>query len=213
VNAPTNFQQRLGAELTARAEAMPASTQVRVRPRQSRRIAVTAFGLAAAVTAVVLGTQAGSSHTPVQAGPTTSSTTGDNGGSGIENASYTVTVREGGTVALLLTGTKLSGLQTALRRAGLPAVVLTPSASCASRVVGVDGHHLDAVMSRDPKNGRIVLLNPHAVPHGDTVVIVDESLHDGAGNGTVGSMDYILTRNVPSCFPTSQVDIGEGYVP
>jgi hypothetical protein len=212
VNAPLNFQQRLGDELTARAAALPALTltPVRTRPRHGRRIAVTSLGLAAAVTAVVLGAHAGGGTAPTQAAPVTSPAAGGPSASALGNVSYTVTVRQDGTVALRLIGSQLSGLQTALRHAGLPAVVLTPSASCHTRVVPGDGNRLGAVMSLDPKNGRVALLTPSAVPHGDTLLVVDESPHDAGHRNTVGSLEYMLVKKAPSCFPAAQVDIGEG---
>ncbi|WP_037601925.1 anti-sigma factor [Streptacidiphilus rugosus] len=218
MNAPLNFQQRLGDELTARAAALSAPTlvatpiPVRTRPRHGRRVAVTAFGLAAAVTAVVLGAHVGGSPAPGQAAPTAKPVAG-NPTPAVENASFTVTVRKGGTVALQVTGSKLSGLQSALRGAGLNAVVLNPSASCHTRVVSVGGDQLGKVMSLDPKNGRIALLTPGAVPDGETLLVVNENPANGLHKSTVGSLAYMLVKHVPSCFPASQVDIGEGYVP
>ncbi|MEY9870788.1 hypothetical protein ABH931_000242 [Streptacidiphilus sp. MAP12-33] len=209
VPTPVNFQQRLRDELTARAAEMTALDRTPVRPRHARRIAVTSLGLAAAVTAVVLGAQAGGSPVAPHAAPVTSPSVGGNPAPALGDVGYTVTIRPDKVVALKIIGTRLSGLQAALRRAGLPAVVLTPSAACPSKVVPVDSSHLEKVMSLDPRNGRIALLDPSAIPHGDTLLIVDESPAD-ALHKSVGSLATMLTRQAPSCFPTSQVDIGEG---
>jgi hypothetical protein len=207
VNTPVNFQQRLGDELTARAATLPTPDPTPVRPRHTRRIAVTSLGLASAVAAAVLSTHAGSAPAAPQAGPTTSPTAGLPAPV-FGDVGYTMTVRPDHIVALKIIGTKLSGLQTALRRAGLPAVVLTPSATCPSKVTPVDSSRLGAVMSLDPKNGRVALLDPSAIPHGDTLLVVDES-PAGALHKSVGSLAYMLTRPAPNCFPASQVDIGE----
>ncbi|MFC4328757.1 hypothetical protein ACFPC0_13110 [Streptomyces andamanensis] len=207
MNVPVNFQQRLGDELAARAAALPPFSPVPVRPRHTRRIALTSVGLAAAVTAVVLGTQAGSGPAAPQAASVAPPTADGGSAPAFANVDYSVTVRPDKVVALKIVGTKLSGLQSALRRAGLPAVVLTPSATCDSKVTPVDSGHLGAAMSLDPENGRVALLDPGAIPHGDTLLIVDEA-PGSALHKSVGSMAYMLTRPAPSCFPTSQVDIG-----
>lgn len=207
MNAPVNFRQRLGDELAVRATALPAPSPAPVRPRHARRIAVTSIGLAAAVTAVVLGTQAGSGPAAPQATPVAPPAADGGSAPALGTVDYTVSVRPDKVVALEIVGTKLSGLQAALRRAGVPAVVLTPSATCRSEVTPVDSGHLGAAMSLDPKNGRVALLDPGAIPHGDTLLIVDEA-PGSALHKSVGSMAYLLTRPAPSCFPTSQVDIG-----
>jgi hypothetical protein len=209
MDTPVNFQQRLGDELTARAAALPAPSATAVRSRHTRRITVTSFGLAAAVTAVVLGTHAGSSPAAPQAAPITRPSAGGSPAPAFGDVGYTVTVRPGHIIALKIIGTKLSGLQTALRRAGLPAVVLTPSATCPDKVTPADGSHLGAVMSLDPENGRVALLDPSAIPPGDTLLVVDES-PAGTLHKSVGSLAYMLTKHAPNCFPASQIDIGEG---
>ncbi|WP_042384707.1 hypothetical protein [Streptacidiphilus melanogenes] len=209
LDTPVNFRQRLGDELTARAAALPTPSAAPVRPRHARRIAVTSLGLAAAVTAVVVGAHAGSSPAAPLATPTTSPTAGGSAAPAFGEAGYTVTVRPGHIVALKIIGTRLSGLQTALRRAGLPAVVLTPSAACTTKVTPVDSSRLGAVMSLDPENGRVALLDASAIPPGDTLLVVDES-PAAALHKSVGSLAYMLTEHAPNCFPASQVDIGEG---
>ncbi|SEL36469.1 hypothetical protein [Streptacidiphilus jiangxiensis] len=209
MDTPVNFRQRLGDELAARAAARPVLSPTPVRPRHTGRIAVTSLGLAAAVTAVVLGTHTGTAPATPHAAPASPSAGNSNSAPALGDVGYTVTVRPGHVVALEITGTKLSGLQAALRRAGLPAVVLSPSATCPAKVTPVDTSHLGQVMSLDPKNGRVALLDPGAVPHGDTLLVVDEA-PPGALHRSVGSLAVMLTNPAPACFPSSQVDIGEG---
>ncbi|MEY9843042.1 hypothetical protein [Streptacidiphilus sp. MAP5-3] len=209
VDTPVNFQQRLGDELTARAAARPVLSLTPVRQRHTRRIAVTSLGLAAAVTAAVLGTHAVGSPATPQAAPAPSSAGNSNSTPVFSDVGYTVTVRPGHIVALEIIGTKLAGLQAALHRTGLPAVVLSPSATCPTKVTPVDSSHLGQVMSLDPKNGRVALLDPGAVPHGDTLLVVDEA-PPGALHKSVGSLAVMLTNPAPTCFPSSQVDIGGG---
>ncbi|WP_042424699.1 hypothetical protein [Streptacidiphilus anmyonensis] len=87
--------------------------------------------------------------------------------------------------------------------------MLTPAATCPTKVTPVDGSHLGAVMSLDPKDGRVALLDPAAIPHCDILLVVDEA-PPGARHKSVGSLAVMLTKHTPNCFPTSQVDIGEG---
>ncbi|WP_042424697.1 hypothetical protein [Streptacidiphilus anmyonensis] len=115
-DTPVNFRQRLGDELAARAATLPSLTPAPARPRYTRRIAATSLGLAAAVTAVVLGTHADSRPTAPQALPATSPTAGSPAPA-FGDAGYAVTVRPDHVVTLRIIGTRLTGLQAALRRA------------------------------------------------------------------------------------------------
>ncbi len=203
LDTPVNFRQRLEDELTARAAARPVLVPLPVRRRHTGRIAVTSLGLAAAVAAVLLGTQTGS-------GPATrQEAVPPAGGGALGEVGYTVTVRPDHLVAVEIIGTELAGLQDALRRAGLPAVVLSPSASCSAEVTPVDTGHLGRAMSLDPENGRVALLDPGAVPAGDTLLVVDEA-PPGALHKSVGSLAVMLTDPAPTCFPAAQVDVGAG---
>ncbi|MFE2351521.1 hypothetical protein ACFVT9_22390 [Kitasatospora cineracea] len=204
-NTPVNFRQRLEDELTARAAAArPVLVPLPVRRRRTGRIAVTSLGLAAAVAAVLLGAQAGSGPaTRQEAVPPAVE------GGALDEVGYTVTVRPDRLVAVEIIGTELSGLQDALRRAGLPAVVLSPSASCSAKVTPVDTGHLGRAMSLDPENGRVALLDPGAVPAGDTLLVVDEA-PPGALRKSVGSLAVMLTNPAPACFPAAQVGVGQG---
>ncbi|MFI9325216.1 hypothetical protein ACIGXI_36330 [Kitasatospora aureofaciens] len=210
MTTPLHFQQRLGAELAARAENLPAAdTTVRVRPRHTRRLVATGLGLAAAVTAVVLIPRTDTTPAaPVpQAGPTASRTAG---GAPTEvqlsTASYTVTPNKDGTVSFQLMGAEWSGLQNALRSVGVPALVMTPSASCHTPVA-TDSSRLDAVMSLDPANGRIAILHPAAIPPGESLLLLNTAPKGGLHPSTVGSLDISLTKETPGCFPLSQTNV------
>jgi len=214
VTTPLHFQQQLGAELAARAANLPAAgITVRVRPRHTRRLVATGFGLAAAATAVVLMPHTGAtSEAPApQAGPTASQAVG--GGSvavQLSTASYTVTPNKDGTVSFQLIGAEWSGLQSALRSVGVPALVMTPSASCHTPVA-TDSSQLESVMSLDPKNGRIAVLHPAAIPPGESLLLLNKAPKGALHPSTVGSLEIALTKQTPSCFPLSQTNvIGEG---
>ncbi|MFC1433270.1 hypothetical protein ACEZDB_21735 [Streptacidiphilus sp. N1-3] len=212
MTTPVHFRQQLAEELTARAEALSPPATVTRRPRHTRRIAVTALGLAAAVTAVVLIPHAGrTTAAPPQAGAG-QATAGAHTGSApvLSNASYTVAPRKDGTVTIQVTGAKLSGLQGALRSLGVPAVVLKLADSCPAKV-STDDAHLDAVQSFDPKNGRLMVIRPSAIPRGDSLVLVQHVLKGDLHPSTMGSMEVLLAHGEPTCFPASQANIiGEG---
>jgi hypothetical protein len=214
VTTPLHFQQQLGAELAARAADLPAAgAAVRVRPRHTRRLVATGFGLAAAVTAVVLVPHTGATGVAAgpRVGPAASPAVG--GGSAavqLSTASYTVTPHQDGTVSFQLIGAEWSGLQNALRSVGVPALVMTPSASCHTPVA-TDSSRLEAVMSLDPDNGRIAILHPAAIPPGESLLLLNRTPKGELHPSTVGSLEISLTKQTPSCFPLSQTDaIGEG---
>jgi len=196
MTVPVHFRQQLAEELTARAAALPSTAAAPARrPLRTRRITVTALGLAAAVTGVVLIPRAAETTAP-QA-PV------------LSNASYTVTPREDGTVTVLVTGAKVSGLQTALRSLGVPAVVLRASESCSTRV-RTDNANLETVLSEDPKNGRLMVIRPSAIPRGDSLVLVQPALKGVLHPDRMHSMEVMLTPGEPHCFPASQSGIGVG---
>ncbi|MFI9105672.1 hypothetical protein ACIGXA_34725 [Streptomyces fildesensis] len=208
MTSPVHFQQQLAEELTARAAALPPAAAVPARPRHTRRIAVTALGLAAAATAVVLiPHSAGTTAPEAGAGP---SSTHAQGGSApvLSNASYTVAPRKDGTVSLQVSGAEVSGLQTALRSLGVPAVVLRASDSCPDKVR--TNPNLESVESQDPKNGRVMVIRPSAIPHGDFLVLVQSNLKGSLHPDKMGSMEVMLTTGEPACYPASQSGLGEG---
>ena len=215
MTTPLHFRQQLGAELAARAADLPAAdTTVQVRPRHTRRLAATGLGLAAAVTAVVLvphtGTTGPAAAPP--AGPAASPAAG--GGSAavqLTTASFSVTPNGDGTVSFQLIGADWSGLQSALRSVGVPALVMTPSASCHTPVATDSSSRLESVMSLDPANGRIAILRPAAIPHGESLLLLNTAPKGALHPTTVGNLEISLTKETPSCFPLSQTnDIGEG---
>ncbi|MEZ0064505.1 hypothetical protein ABIA32_000493 [Streptacidiphilus sp. MAP12-20] len=210
MTTPVHFQQQLAEELTARASALPPAATVPLRPRHTRRIAVTSLGLAAAATAAVLIPH--TAHTTAPQAGARQSTARPQGGSApvLSNASYTVVPRKDGTVTLQVMGAKLSGLQEALRSLHVPAVVLKLSDSCPANV-RTDNTDLEKVQSLDPKNGRLMVIRPSAIPQGDTLVLVQHTLKGDLHPSSMGSMEVLLAHGEPSCFPASQANvIGEG---
>ncbi|MCZ4098479.1 hypothetical protein C8250_041280 [Streptomyces sp. So13.3] len=203
-----HFHQQLADELTARAAALPPAAAVPVRPRHTRRIAVTALGLAAAATAVALIPHSAPTTAP-QAGTDPSTHVPGSGAPVLSNAAYTVVPRKDGTVSIQVTGAEVSGLQAALRSLGVPAVVLRASESCHAKV-RTDNANLETVSSQDPKNGRLMVIRPSAIPHGDSLVLVQPSLKGVLHPEKMYSMEVMLSPGEPSCFPVSQSGIGEG---
>ncbi|MBP5942487.1 hypothetical protein [Streptomyces acidiscabies] len=210
MTAPVHFQQQLAEELTARAAALQPTAAVPLRPRHTRRIAVTALGLAAAVTAVVLIPRAADTTATPQAEKGRSVTRVPDGSAPVlSNASYTVAPRKDGTVTVLVTGAEVSGLQAALRSLGVPAVVLRASESCSARV-RTDNANLETVSSQDPKNGRLMVIRPSAIPRGDSLVLVQPALKGALHPDKMYSMEVMLAPGEPSCFPASQSSVGVG---
>ncbi|MEU8923139.1 hypothetical protein AB0D10_19695 [Kitasatospora sp. NPDC048545] len=213
MNTPLHFQQQLGAELAARAADLPAAgAPVRVRPRHTRKLVTTGLGLAAAVTAVVLVPHGGATGgAPASQPGVTASQAADGGSTAVRltTASYTVAPNTDGTVSFQLIGADWSGLQEALRSVGVPALVMTASADCHTRVT-TDGSRLESVTSMDPKNGRITILHPAAIPPGEKLLLVNTAPEGALHPGTVGNVDISLTKETPGCFPLSQSGIGVG---
>ncbi|GAA2142717.1 hypothetical protein GCM10009760_28170 [Kitasatospora kazusensis] len=205
MTTPLHFQQQLGADLAARAADLPAAgTPVRIRPRHTRRLVATGFGLAAAVTAVALIPHAGTAPAP-QNGPAVAQAGG--GGSAavqLSTVSYTVTPNKDGTVSFQLMGADWSGLQSALRSVGVPALVMTPSADCHAKVAD-SSKGLESVMQLDPTNGRIAILHPAAIPHGESLLLLDTA-PKGASE-TVANLEVSLTKETPGCYPLSQTNV------
>ncbi|MCZ4124946.1 hypothetical protein [Streptomyces sp. H39-S7] len=209
MTTPVHFKDRLAEELTAHAEALPPTAAVPVRARHTRRIAVTALGLAAAAATVMLIPHNAPTTTP-QAGLDPSAQVQGGGAPVLSNAAYTVTLRKDGTVTILVTGAEVSGLQAALRSLGVPAVVLRVSDSCPTKVQ-TDNANLETVSMEDPKNGRLMVIRPSAIPHGDSLVLVQANLKGAQHPNIMGSMEVLLAKGEPTCFPASQSNvIGEG---
>lgn len=176
-----------------------------------RRLAFT-LGAVAAVVAVAVavplgggthGKQAAADPSAAPAAHRTASSSLD-----IVTTDYTVQSVPDGTIAVKLMNVKgIPGLQAALRQAGVPAAVMGFSASCHATV--------DTDESVDPQqvfppsaNGRITLIRPSAVPKGEHLLFEPTTAPDGK----VGMLQMSVVRQVPSCVPQSQNEIGEGYV-
>ncbi|MEU3459482.1 hypothetical protein ABZ721_05920 [Streptomyces sp. NPDC006733] len=209
MTTPVHFKDRLAEELTAHAQSLPPAPAVPVRARHTRRIAVTALGLAAAATAVLLIPHDAPTAAP-QAGADPGAQVHGGGTAVLSNASYTVTPRKDGTVTIQVTGAEVSGLQAALRSLGVPAVVLRVSDTCPAKV-RTDNAHLETVSTQDPQNGRLMVIRPSAIPHGDSLLLVQADLKGTQHPNLMGSMEVLLAKGEPTCFPASQSNvIGEG---
>jgi hypothetical protein len=208
--APTHFKQRLADELTAHAATLDAPTGHRTLLRL-RPVALT-VGVAAAAAAVAVALpltsashgarQAGSaSRTTAASAPTANApATAGTGDLDIVNADYTVRSAPGGLVSVRLFDTKgAPGLQAALDKAGVPAKVLVPSATCHStgrthrrprgsllKVAPLSGFHRNGV--RDVRPGAIV--------PGDHLLLVANT-----DKGPVTSLAITLVRDLPRCVP------------
>ncbi|TJZ99850.1 RNA polymerase sigma factor [Actinacidiphila oryziradicis] len=222
VNAPLHFKQQLADELNAHATSLsaPAGHRALLRLRAPRRrmtLTIGAVATAAAV-AVALPLASGSHstqqaaqapHGTVNTGPGTSATPTPTSGSlstglNIVNADYAVQSKPGGMVAIQLFNPKgVPGLQAALDKAGIPAAVLTPTASCHATIHN-DGSargDLKKVMppsdTRREPDGIYHLINPSAIPAGDYLLFVARF-----EPGQVQGLGFTLVRQVPACVPS-----------
>ncbi|MFJ7586663.1 hypothetical protein ACIQZO_04530 [Streptomyces sp. NPDC097617] len=214
MNAPLHFKQQLADELHARATALAAPTGHRVRTRAPRRRLTFALGAvaatAAAVALAVSTAPAGGTHDP-RAAPAPHGS-----GSGtidIVNADYVVKSIPDGTIAVeVMSPQGIPGLQAALRRAGIPAAVMGMSASCGATIRYDESADLMGVFPQDRGDsgidGHYSLIRPSAVPSGSHLLFVATT----GPHGQVGALRMSVVREVPSCFPESKNDIGEGYV-
>ncbi|MET9529945.1 hypothetical protein ABZY02_05155 [Streptomyces sp. NPDC006649] len=218
MNAPVHFKQQLAAELNARATSLSAPTGHRTLlrlPAPRRRVALT-VGLAAAAAAVAVAVpQMSGSQDAHQTASAPHSTTGTGasaapdsqgtaaaGGLHIVNADYAVQAKAGGLVSVQLFNLKgAPGLQAALDKAGIPAKVLVPSASCSTtghpdtsphgsllKVAPQSGFHSNG--TRDFKPGAIV--------PGDHLLFIPDSK-----SGPVSGLAVKLVHQLPSCIPAN----------
>ncbi|MBM9506597.1 hypothetical protein [Actinacidiphila acididurans] len=201
MNAPVHFKQQLADELNARAASLsaPAGNRAPLRLRAPRRrMALTIGAVAAAAAVAVALPLASGTHSTRQTAPTPPGAV-STGGLDIVNADYAVQSKPGGMVAIRLFDPKgVPGLQAALDKAGIPAVVLTPTASCHATVqrdLGDRGNVRKVVLhsktGRDP-----ALINPAAIPSGDTLLF---TAYFNAGRP--GPIGYALVRQAPACVP------------
>ena len=213
--APLHFKQQLADELHARATALAAPTGHRVRTRAPRRrLTFTLGAVAAAVAVAVAVPLAGGTHDKqTVAGPSAAPAPHRSGSSSIDitTADYVVKSIPGGTIAVEVMSPKgIPGLQAALRQAGIPAAVMGFSASCHATVLTDDS---DAAWKAFPQpspdsglNGHYSLIKPSAVPKGEYLLFEATT----APNGAVGTLQMSVVRQVPSCVPESQNEIGGG---
>ena len=218
MNAPLHFKQQLVDELNAHATSLsaPAGHRALVRlgaPR--RRMAFTVGAVAAAAAVAVAVPLVSGSHSTQQAAPVPHSTastgpvtsaaptpqsTAGTSGLNIVNADFAVQSKPGGTVAVQLFSPKgVPGLQAALEKAGIPAVVMTPSAKCHA-TIQEDRSGRSTVMKvlppsgvRSGPGGIYHLIKPSAIPAGDHLLFVARF------GGPIQGLGVTLVRQVPSC--------------
>jgi hypothetical protein len=215
VNTPVHFRQQLADELTARATSLsaPAGHSVLVRLRRPVRRMPLALGAAAAAVAAVAvavpltsgshsapRAAASTGPAPSSAAPTAHGTA--SAGLDVVNADYAVKSAPGGTVSVqLFTPRGAAGLQADLRRAGIPAAVLTPSASCHATIREDRSGRSNVVKVMPPtgtrrgSDGAIShLIDPSAIPEGDHLLFI---AHFAPGQAQ--GLGVALVREIPSC--------------
>ncbi|MDI5972798.1 hypothetical protein POF50_026230 [Streptomyces sp. SL13] len=199
MNAPAHFKQQLAAELHAHAATLsaPRGHRALFRLPAPRRALPLAMGVAAAaaVTAIALPLASGAHPAQRAAAPHSAASSG---GLNIVNADYTVQSKAGGLVSVQLFDLKgVPGLQAALDKAGIPAKVLAPSASCHAPTPPGDSPHgslLKAVPPSGFHSDGARDINPGAIVAGDHLLFVPASK-----NGPVTSLAITLVRQLPSC--------------
>ncbi|QMU67067.1 hypothetical protein [Streptacidiphilus sp. P02-A3a] len=216
MNAPLHFKQQLADELQARATTLADPTGYRVRARAPRRRLTFALGAVAAAVAVAVAVPlAGGPHAkqPV-AGPSAAPHAKSSSSSiDIVTTDYVLKSTSDGTIAVEVMNAKgIPGLRAALRQAGIPAVVMGFSASCHATVLTDDSEAAWKALPQPAPdsglNGHYTLIRPSAVPRGEHLLFVPTTAPDGS----VGTLQMSVVRQVPSCVPESMNEIGEGYV-
>ncbi|MFF3173947.1 hypothetical protein ACFVQ0_15100 [Streptomyces sp. NPDC057900] len=217
MNAPLHFKEELARELADHAATLPAATGRRVPVRHHaplRRVAFTA-GLAAVGAAVVValpllsGPHDATQATPAPPASATKGSptprTGEGARLDITNADYAVKSGPGGTVSVQLFRRKgAPGLQATLRKAGVPAAVMTPSASCHATFHSDHANlkALDKVLPNDKvkRNSRGIyhVINPAAIPEGDHLVFIVTS-----SGPDLQMVEATLSRQLPTCLPAA----------
>jgi hypothetical protein len=229
VNAPLHFKQQLADELNVRAVALSAAAAPAAhlaeerRPSPRRRLTFTAGAAAAAAAAVAIvvavssGTQSTQGGTQ-QAAParqgaaggdaSAASTPQGTSGTGLDivNADYAVNSAPGSTVSVaLFTPRGVAGLQSDLRKAGVPAVVMAPSTSCHATIDHDRSGGSSAAKVMPPgsthrgSDGTIYHeINPGAIPKGDHLLLIARFTP-----GQAQALADTLVRQVPSCVPSA----------
>ncbi|MFJ3592099.1 hypothetical protein ACIQUY_15655 [Streptomyces sp. NPDC090231] len=223
MNAPLHFKEELARELAEHAATLPSPTTRRAPVRLHsplRRVAFTA-GLAAACAAVVAALPLLSGpHDATQAAPASQAPATQGSGSGtasptprtgegarldIANADYAVKSGPGGTVSVQLFRRKgAPALQATLRKAGVPAAVMTPSASCHATFHSDHANlkALEKVLPNDEvkRNSRGIyhVIHPASIPEGDHLVFIVTS-----SGPDLQMVEATLSRQVPTCLPAA----------
>ncbi|MFE2144707.1 hypothetical protein ACFXA3_23720 [Streptomyces sp. NPDC059456] len=217
MNAPLHFKQQLADELNARATALDTATGHRTRSRAPRRRLTFALGAVAAAVAVAVAVPVAGGTTDERpaAGPSAVPAPHRTGSGTIDivTADYVVKSLPGDTIAVEVMSPKgIPGLQAALQQAGIPAAVMTFSASCHAKVLYDDAVDSMKVFPQDDAgsavNGHFSLIRPSAVPKGDHLLFVATT----GGDGQIGTLQMSVVREVPGCVPESDNGIGAGYV-
>ncbi|MFE2374911.1 hypothetical protein [Streptomyces sp. NPDC059398] len=211
MNAPAHFKQQLADELNAHATSLAAPTGHRtlLRPSASRRWVPATVGLAAAAAAVAVAVplMSGSHsaqvaeplrHSTASTGPS-AATTPPGSGLHIVNADYAVRSKPGGMVSVQLFSAKgVPGLQAALDKAGIPAKVLVPSASC--RATGPTDRPSGSLLKVAPQSGfhsnGVRDFKPSAIEPGDHLLFIADT-----GSGPVKGLAIRLVGRAPGCVP------------
>ncbi|MFG2114803.1 hypothetical protein ACGFRB_19550 [Streptomyces sp. NPDC048718] len=233
MNAPLHFKQRLANELGARAATLAAEAAEaaetgpvvplfpgghRAPARSPRRRPVLVLGVVAAAiaaTVTVSVSVTGSVGRADPQGPQGTHSVGSGSGNiDIATADYVVKSLPDGMVAVEVMNPRgIPGLQSALREAGIPAAVMTYSASCRTKVRYDAGFDSSKVFPETRETGTGIdghysLIRPSAVPEGDHLLFVATT----GPHGQVGSLSMSVVREVPTCVPETDSGIGAGYV-
>jgi len=147
------------------------------------------------------GAGLGASTAPIPQG--TSGTSGLN----IVNADYAVQSKPGGMVSVQLFDLKgVSGLQAVLDKAGIPAKVMVPSASCHTTGHPDSSPHGSLLKVAPPsgfhRNG-VRDIKPSAIVPGDHLLFIANSK-----SGPATLLAITLVHRLPSCIPANQPPAG-----
>ncbi|WP_328334081.1 hypothetical protein [Streptomyces sp. NBC_00455] len=206
MNTPAHFKQQLATELAARAASLPAPVQPAVDRGHARRLGVLAVGATAVAlaTAAVLVPRAADSHAPQSTADAPHATPSRSPGTTLDivNADYAVKSASHGWVSVqLFTSRGVPGLQADLRKAGVPAAVMTPSASCHATIDTDHSRRGNVVKAmpptrshRAPDGGISQMINPGAIPQGEHLLFIARF-----APGQVQALSVQLVHTIPAC--------------
>ncbi|MFF1838139.1 hypothetical protein ACFVXE_28610 [Streptomyces sp. NPDC058231] len=222
MNAPAHFKEQLADELNAHATSLsaPAGHRALLRLRTPRRRVALTVGVAAAAAAVAVALPlASGSPSAQQAAPAPHSTASTGLGTSAEqtpqstpntpstslnivNADYAVQSKPGGMVSVQLFNVKgIPGLQAALDKAGIPAKVMVPSASCHTTGHTDNSPHGSLLKVMPPsgfhRNG-VRDIKPSAMQTGDHLLFIVDT-----ESSPLKALAITLVHQVPSCIPAN----------